>query len=286
MMSRHVIVKLALCAFFAGAIMVAGKAATPGYASGMCPADKNACVIVNSNQDNNVRDGVVTLREAMLLDTGGLAYSSLTFLEQLQVSGPGTDFAAEGIRGIYFNPVLFCEGCASNVIILQPPGFGGPSNASGDGPSTQMTSLDYTPPGFGGPASLPPGFGGPAGSGGGGQMSIGRGLLDDALMTPPGFGGPSTSIGLGLSGVEGETAARVTFDGSLLGDSTAGLRVANQAGWIRGVHFRNFRGTALQILDSLRDQTRVGSNSDGLLDAAESVTFASNGRDVEAVRVR
>ena len=86
-------------------------------------------VIVNSNDDNNERDGVVTLREAMLLDTGRLRYQSLNSLEKLQVSGAGTDFAAEGIRGIYFNPNMFCAGCATSIIYLLPPGFGGPTVA-------------------------------------------------------------------------------------------------------------------------------------------------------------
>jgi hypothetical protein len=42
---------------------------------------------VNTKIDGNVRDTVLTLREAILLTTGGLTFAELTVAEQLQVSG-------------------------------------------------------------------------------------------------------------------------------------------------------------------------------------------------------
>ncbi|MFN8522600.1 MAG: Calx-beta domain-containing protein [Chloroflexota bacterium] len=46
-------------------------------------------LVVNSAADSNVRDTVLTLREAILVATGGLAYGSLTAGERGQVSGGG-----------------------------------------------------------------------------------------------------------------------------------------------------------------------------------------------------
>jgi hypothetical protein len=64
-----------------------------------------ATIIVNSFADNNTRDGVLTLREAIMLATGLLSYADLTPAEQAQVSGGtgGPGFADT----ILFDPGLF-----------------------------------------------------------------------------------------------------------------------------------------------------------------------------------
>jgi hypothetical protein len=271
--------KIGICALAAAAILAAGFAATPTYAVGSCPNGQSACMIVNSNQDTDARDAVLTLREAMLLDRGDLAYSALTPLEKAQVLGSGIDFAPDGIRGTYFNPTIFCDGCPSSVIVLSPPGFGGPAYA------LDMTSPspDYMPPGFGGPASLPPGFGGPAGSSGGGGGGLMAKAGEFGLMTPPGFGGPAASVGLGLTAAGAEVAAKVVLDGSQLDSSTTGLRIERRGGWLRGLHLRSFSGVALQISDLLASDVLLGSNVDGWLDASEPLMFSGNRINVEYV---
>jgi uncharacterized delta-60 repeat protein len=58
------------------------------------PSMPSAIITVNSSADNNIRDNVLTLREAILLANGELLKSALTPTEQLQVSGtpaPGLD---------------------------------------------------------------------------------------------------------------------------------------------------------------------------------------------------
>src|SRR3990170_2262632 len=56
--------------------------------AGSSPASAAAATItVNSSADTDARDGVLTLREAILLATGGLAVSDLTEGECAQVSG-------------------------------------------------------------------------------------------------------------------------------------------------------------------------------------------------------
>jgi titin len=50
-----------------------------------------ATIVVNSALDTNLRDDVLTLREAILVANGTLAISSLTAAEQAQVSGPLTN---------------------------------------------------------------------------------------------------------------------------------------------------------------------------------------------------
>ena len=47
----------------------------------------SAIITVNSPADTNVRDGVLTLREAILIATGALPFSALTPAEQAQISG-------------------------------------------------------------------------------------------------------------------------------------------------------------------------------------------------------
>jgi beta-propeller repeat-containing protein/BACON domain-containing protein/all-beta uncharacterized protein/S-layer family protein len=60
----------------------------------LVPSMPGAVITVNSSDDTNVRDSVITLREAILLSNSELLKSALTAAEQLQVSGtpaPGLD---------------------------------------------------------------------------------------------------------------------------------------------------------------------------------------------------
>src|SRR4028118_1043784 len=53
-----------------------------------------ATIIVNSTEDSNIRDGVLTLREAILVANGTLNFATLTVAEQAQINGTvgtGTD---------------------------------------------------------------------------------------------------------------------------------------------------------------------------------------------------
>jgi hypothetical protein len=220
-----------------------------------CPAGVNTCVIVNSNLDNNVRDGVITLREALLITNGDLPVPALTPLEQHQIItmppgwGPGeTGIGAymppglggssgESIHfGVYFDPTVFCADCASNVITLGPPGLGGSS----------------------GEAVLPNGLRP-------GLPAVAAGQLDSSLR-----------IGAALTPDGHEAPAQVILDGRNLPDNYVGLADAMPNSWLRGIQFTRFRGVAVAV----KQAALVGSNQDGANDAAENVTYAGNGVDV------
>lgn len=242
-------------------VAVAALAATPAQASGGCPTGPDACLIVNTNLDFDVRDDFLSLREAMMLDGGYLSYDRLTPAERNQVLMNHSDgLRGGGARNIYFDPTIFCDGCPSNRIMLQPPGWGG----EGLGPGANPVAL---PPGFGGEAQ-PPGWGG-------------EWLGDVAgLLMPPGWGGVgpfSGRMGLGLDAATGvEVPARATLDGNLLAGSLVGIRVATNGVWIRGLTFEGFPLLpSIEILESVSSDSVVGSNGDGILDVEESVHFVA-----------
>jgi parallel beta-helix repeat protein len=107
---KRLALALLLLTAVAGAVVLlarAGVEATPG-----------ATVTVNSTEDTNARDGVITLREAMLLATGGLAVGDLNEFECYQVSNSTyngscstTDtIGAASADTIIFDPFLFPSG--------------------------------------------------------------------------------------------------------------------------------------------------------------------------------
>lgn len=263
-----------LIAVLAVAIALAATAATT-RAEGSCTEGADHCLIVNTNEDTDARDGALSLREALLLDNGSLALSQLDAGESAQVivAGQGV-LGSGGISYIYFDPNVFCEGCSSNTIVLAPPGFGGPASVIpvGGRKTRSDGSIQSEPPAFGG-ASLPPAFGGASE----GTSSL---ISSAVVSAPPGFGGPA-SARLGMSvGAGEEGPATVVIDGSQLPVEIAGLEVSGAEGWIRGMHFQNFPGTAIAILDDLAAATLIGSNLDGENDVEEAVTFANNGQDI------
>jgi hypothetical protein len=239
---------------------VAAFAAAPTQASGVCPTQYDACIIVNSNADDDVRDQTLTLREAMLLDGGHLALDAITTDERAQVLLNHSDGMQGGLaRSVYFDAQTFCDGCSTNRIMLQPPGWGG------EGGGFSATAL---PPGWGGEAE-PPGWGGE-------WFGDSAGLM----MTPPGWGGESPSaLGMALTATGLERVASVILDGSALPEEYVGLYVANRASWLRGLQFHNFLGTAIGVQSGVADQTVLGTNGDGLNDAGEAVVFTNNGAD-------
>src|SRR5262245_60026015 len=85
-----------------------------------------ATITVNTTADNNIRDTVLTLREAILVANGTLAFGALTGSEQVQVSGtlnnPGTDTIAfnipgSGVRTITLGSALPAIAAGNPVII-------------------------------------------------------------------------------------------------------------------------------------------------------------------------
>jgi hypothetical protein len=78
-MKRLALVVLLLTAIAVGAFLASHR---PGV-----QASPDVTISVNSTADTNVRDSVMTLREAMLLATGGLSIGALTQEECYQVSG-------------------------------------------------------------------------------------------------------------------------------------------------------------------------------------------------------
>ncbi len=68
-----------------------------GVAAGISPLPDGALITVNSDADTNVRDGFLTLREAILVNNRTLAVSSLTDQEKAQVAGSPSDTTRDWI---------------------------------------------------------------------------------------------------------------------------------------------------------------------------------------------
>jgi parallel beta-helix repeat protein len=91
-MKRFALAILLLAAVTAAAFLALNR---PG-----AQASPDATITVNSTGDTNARDGAITLREAMLLATGGLTVGALDGSEATQVSGtPGAASADTIIFG-------------------------------------------------------------------------------------------------------------------------------------------------------------------------------------------
>src|SRR5437867_1096230 len=70
-----------------------------------------AIVTVNTNADANTRDNFLSLREAILVNTGALAVNTLSAAEQLQVNG------AVGNDTIAFAPAAFLPAANSTIAL-------------------------------------------------------------------------------------------------------------------------------------------------------------------------
>lgn len=171
----------AACALLMASLFVSSVAADAGY----CDSGTDACVIVNTTQDNNKRDDVLTLREGLLVQNGGLSLGQLTTAERKQVHLV-TNLGLSGAVDVNFDPATFCSGCAASIG-LQPPGLSDPDSYTG----SKTLAL---PPGLGDPDGAPPGLGH-------------RGL-----------------IGMGFEGGKA-VPVNVVVDGSRLGSEYVGLWV-------------------------------------------------------------
>ena len=219
-------------------VMVFG--ADGAAAATVCGADSDVCVVVNTNKDVDQRDDVVSLREALLIQSGTMSPADLSSAEQAQVH-VATNLGFSGSVDINFDATVFCEGCNGGRIVLQPPGIGEPDSYTGN-----LT------------LALPPGIGEPDGS-------------------PPGVGHRSL-IGMGV--VDGvEVPVDVVIDGSKLSDDYVGIWLTGK-GSVQGIRFQNFAGHAIEIDGKYESKILIGSDGDGVLDSSEAVTFANNGADV------
>ena len=208
--------------------------------------------------DTDARDGVLTLREALLVQNGSLDAASLSPAESLQVRTVGA-LGLGGAVHIVFDPTVFCATCEATIVLQQPPLLGEPDSYTG-GLALAL------PPILGEPdAATPPLLGEP-----------------DAVV-PPILGEPDSARTrwlLGMSVVGGQLVpARVVIDGSALGADYVGLRVQAR-GAVQGITLRNFAGRALEIDAQIAPDLLLGSDNDGVNDAAEGLVFLDNGADV------
>jgi len=246
------------------AITLGGVAAATACAPGA-----DACLIVNSTMDTDARDGVLTLREALLVQNGSLDAASLSPAESLQVRTVGA-LGLGGAVHIVFDPAVFCATCEATIVLQQPPLLGEPDSYTG-GLALALPPIlgepdAATPPLLGEPdAATPPLLGEP-----------------DAVA-PPILGEPDSARTrwlLGMSVVGGQLVpARVVIDGSALGADYVGLRVQAR-GAVQGITLRNFAGRALEIDAQIAPDLLLGSDNDGVNDAAEGLVFLDNGADV------
>lgn len=235
------------------ALGLMGLTASRVQATGMCPPNVDLCVVVNSNASTNDRDAVVTLPEALLIANGQLPVSELTSDEQGQV--------------VTMPPGWGPPPTQSGASAFSPPGFGGPGGIGG-------TSIYFDPDIFCDTCQSktiilnPPGFGGPGGIGG---RALALPVLGDNLGSP---------IRLGMGYRDGaEVPVTVIIDGSRLAESYDGLKARGDQTWVRGLTLSGFGGTALIT----EGNVLVGSDNNGLLDAAEAMTFTMNGTNVTAL---
>jgi hypothetical protein len=206
----------------AAAALLFARGAGPVRAVDACPAGVDACLFVNSDLDNDIRDGVLTLREALLVTGNHLTLTDLTLAERGQViimsppgGGPPGDEPTFGGAGdlktfaVYFDPTVFCPAC-HRTIVLSPPGFGGPG-------------------GIGGRAlALPP-------------------VTDpDAARLPDGSPWAGT-VGPGFVPGKGEVPVDVTIDGGTFGPAYAGLWAGSPGAALRGFTLQHFGGAAVEV---------------------------------------
>ena len=244
-------------------LLFTGAASLHVRAADNCPEDIDLCVFVNSNLDTNIRDDLMTFREALLITNGTLPIADLTPAEAGQVVinvppgwGPNGEGDAEGpgaltppgfggpggigSTSVYFDPAVFCAGCSGNNIVLTPPGFGGPGGIGSN-------SLPLVP-------ALP---------------TVGSDSLDIV-----------SRVGMGYRDGQ-EIPVVVTIDGSALGAGYAGLTLgAGGSKWVRGLALGGFAGAAVQFDAEDPGAKLLGSNYDGQGDDAEWITYSGNTADV------
>lgn len=219
-----------------------------------CSTDFDQCVYVNSNLDNDVRDDVITLREALLLANGTLTLADLTIAELGQVVitmppgwGPQEDsyvpltppgFGGPGGIGktaVHFDRIVFCDGCVSNTIFLDPV------TATAD-----LVGMNGAPS-HGISAALP-------------------------VLAPTSDSVADVSdwqVQIGDESV-GSADISVNIDGSRLGTEATGLGVAAPGVRLQGVTLRQFRGAAVSLTCTAATETVM------------DVAFANNGTDILA----
>jgi len=164
-MSRLTRPAFLIAALFTWALLATG---TAHAAASTCPAD--ACLVVNSNDDGDARDGVLTLTEALALDRGALLLADLTAAELGQVVLATADgLSLYGQDNIYFAPNV-------GRIILTPPVIGGQGAPPVIGGQKLMV-----PPVIGG-QSAPPDIGGQTKIGMGWDAATGEELASSVII--------------------------------------------------------------------------------------------------------
>jgi CSLREA domain-containing protein len=93
-------------------------------------------IVVNSTADNNVRDNVLTLREAILFADGTLKLSDLTAAEQQQV---GSDPGEPNAFVITFDPTVFAAAQTITLGGTALPDVSKSVNVAIDGPAASLT---------------------------------------------------------------------------------------------------------------------------------------------------
>lgn len=217
-----------------------------------CSTDFDQCVYVNSNLDNDVRDDVITLREALLLANGTLTLADLTIAELGQVVitmppgwGPEEDYTEGntpltppgfggpggiGKTSVHFDSTVFCQGCPSSTILLDPAAAPSVVGASAVGATDVWAALPVLAPDS---DSVD----------GDWQVQIGE---------------PSGAT----------SSVSVNIDGSRLSMGATGFAVAAPGVTLQGVALRRFRGIAVSLTCSAAAESTM------------DVEFASNGTDI------
>lgn len=248
--ARRGLAVLLLVAAVAGAGL---RAVTPATALGPCPSDVDVCLIVNTSEDSDARDGVLTLREALRLAQGSLTLDDLSDGEWGQVvitMPPGwgpTDvdqpltppgFGGPGGIGsvaVSFDGEVFCASCPSRRILLLPDGAASTGNAGVMTLAGQSAALPVLAPPAGPPAS----------------QAAWRLRIGD--LPTPGAGG---------------SALPVIIDGGQLSPSSLGLAIDGPGVTLRGISFQHFSGPAVTLSCAAANDVNL------------NLHFADNGTDV------
>ncbi len=255
MNTRYSLVRLGctLLAVLVGLVLSAGIA----KAGGACPDEAAGCLLVNSPLDANVRDSVLTLREAVALANGELDWATLTAAERGQVIlGAPPQQTEDGRVYVLFDAQVFS---APNTLV-QLDGTGLYLMA---GEEAQI------------PERLP--------ARGRAQVAGSRMPAMPVPFTPPVIGrgpGPGIVLGGGIDPATGEPAnVRVIIDGALLPVGGPCIQVDRAGSWLRGLTMRSCP-VGIAIRQNVASSTLVGSNGDGINDQAEEVYFESVGQNI------
>jgi hypothetical protein len=233
-----------LTALTSAAMAIAFAHPQTALAINPCPTDVDMCVFVNSNLDNDLRDDAVTLREALLLANGSLTLADLTIPELGQVvitMPPGwgppdaeslTSYTPPGFGGpggigktsVQFDRTVFCVGCLSNTISLDPVSASvdqGLKATSSGGTSVALPVLAPKP---------------------GSEVDV-----DDWQVRIGDAGGGVANLS-------------VNIDGSRLGTTATGLALEAPGVTMGGVTLQRFPGTAISLTCSAAAGTAMDVN--------------------------